>query len=147
MKTFLAKAETVERKWWIIDAKDQVIGRIASEAAMLLRGKHKPIYTTYVDTGDFVIILNARKARFTGNKEEDKIYWHHTGYVGGIKGITAAKLREKKPEELIYHAIKGMLPKGPLGRQMYRKLKVYAENNHPHLAQKPEAWKSVRNAF
>ncbi len=140
MKSFIAKPHEVERKWYVIDAEGKNLGRLASEVASILRGKKKPIYTPHVDTGDYVIIVNADKIAVTGNKMKQKIYKHHTGYPGGLKEITLEKLLAKKPEEVLRHAIKGMLPKGRLGRQMYTKLKVYAGPEHNHQAQKPEVW-------
>jgi large subunit ribosomal protein L13 len=137
MKTFSAKPESVQRDWFIIDAENVVLGRLATEVARRLRGKHKPEYTPHVDTGDYIVIVNAEKVRVTGNKFNDKIYYHHTGYPGGIKGITFEKLLQKAPERIIEAAVKGMLPKGPLGRDMYRKLKVYAGPDHKHSAQQP----------
>jgi len=137
MKTFSAKPESVQRDWFIIDAENVVLGRLATEVARRLRGKHKPEYTPHVDTGDYIVIVNAEKVRVTGNKFNDKIYYHHTGYPGGIKGITFEKLLQKAPERIIEIAVKGMLPKGPLGRDMYRKLKVYAGPDHKHSAQQP----------
>ncbi|KXO14389.1 ribosomal protein L13 [Clostridiales bacterium KA00134] len=136
----MAKAHEVERKWYIIDAEGKVLGRLATEVANILRGKNKPIYTPHVDTGDFVVIINAEKVRLTGNKWEDKIHAYHTGYPGGRREVSYKQLLEKKPEFIIEHAIKGMLPKNSLGRQMFRKLKVYAGDKHPHEAQKPEAY-------
>ncbi len=138
MKTYSAKITDVERKWYLIDADRKILGRLASEVAKILRGKHKPIFTPHVDTGDFVIIINANKVVLTGNKWKDKVYYHHTGYPGGIKSITAKKLLEKKPEAILEHAIKGMLPKNKLGRSMLKKVKVYASGKHPHDAQMPE---------
>jgi len=137
MKTFTAKAETVERAWWLIDADNLVLGRLASEVAKRLRGKHKPEYTPHIDTGDYIIVVNAEKVRVTGRKTTDKIYYHHTGYVGGIKSIPFNKLIKKSPEVVIQRAVKGMLPKGPLGRAMFRKLKIYAGSAHNHAAQQP----------
>ncbi len=137
MKTFSAKPESVQRDWFIIDAENVVLGRLATEVARRLRGKHKPEYTPHVDTGDYIVIVNAEKVRVTGNKFNDKMYYHHTGYPGGIKGITFEKLLQKAPERIIEIAVKGMLPKGPLGRDMYRKLKVYAGPDHKHSAQQP----------
>jgi len=136
-RTFSAKSADVKRGWYVVDAENQVVGRLASQVAAVLRGKHKPEFTPHVDTGDFVIVVNAARARFTGNKENDKTYFRHTGYPGGVKETTPAKVREKKPEFIIQNAVKGMLPKGPLGRQMLRKLKVYAGPDHPHAAQVP----------
>ncbi len=137
-KTFMANKKDVERKWYLIDAKDKVLGRLASKIATILMGKHKPIYTPNVDCGDFVVVVNAEKVRLTGKKIEKKLYWRHTGYFGGIKCRTAKDYLEKKPEFLIWHAVKGMLPKNNLARRMLKKLKVYSGPNHPHLAQKPE---------
>lgn len=140
MKSYIAKPAEVERKWYVIDAEDKTLGKIASEVASILRGKKKPIYTPHVDTGDYVIVINAEKVRVTGKKEEQKIYKSHSGYPGGLKETTLRKLRAKKPEEIIRHAVKGMMPKGKLGRQMFKKLKVYAGPEHPHTAQNPEEW-------
>ena len=140
MKTFVAKPHEVERKWYVIDAEGKTLGRLASEAASILRGKKKPIFTPHVDTGDYVIIINAGKVEVTGKKRESKVYKHHTGYPGALREITFEKLLAKKPEAIIRHAVKGMLPKGKLGRKMYKKLKVYAGPTHKHEAQKPEVW-------
>ncbi|MBP2025988.1 50S ribosomal protein L13 [Peptoniphilus stercorisuis] len=140
MKSYMAKANEVERKWYIIDAEGKVLGRLATEIATILRGKNKPIYTPHVDTGDFVIVINAEKVELTGNKWSDKVHAYHTGYPGGRKEIPYNQLREKHPERLIEYAVKGMLPKGSLGSQMYRKLNVYAGSEHPHDAQKPEVY-------
>lgn len=140
MKSYIAKPAEVERKWYVIDAEDKTLGKIASEVASILRGKKKPIYTPHVDTGDYVIVINAEKVRVTGKKEEQKIYKSHSGYPGGLKETTLKELRAKKPEEIIRHAVKGMMPKGKLGRQMFKKLKVYAGPEHPHTAQNPEEW-------
>ena len=140
MKTGFAKKENVERKWYVIDAKDQVLGRLAAEIARRLRGKHKPTYTPHIDTGDYIIVVNADKIRLTGNKLEQKIYYKHTGYPGGLKSITANKLLQRKPERVLEHAVKGMLPKNRLGRRMYKKMKVYAGPDHPHEAQQPEVF-------
>ena len=137
MSTTLAKKETVVRKWYIIDAEDQVLGRVATKAATLLKGKHKPQYTPHVDTGDFVIIINADKVRVTGTKELNKVYYHHTGHPGGLKSETFAEAMAKHPERVIEHAVKGMLPKTTLGRAQGMKLKVYAGPEHPHAAQNP----------
>ena len=137
MKTFNAKKEEIIRDWYLVDADGKVLGRLASEIARRLRGKHKPIYTPHVDTGDFVVVVNAEKVSLTGKKMTDKIYYHHTGYPGGIKSITAGKLLEEKPERLLRAAVKGMLPKNSLGRQMLKKLKIYAGGEHPHEAQTP----------
>ncbi len=138
MKTFSAKAATVKRVWYVVDAKDQVLGRLASEIARRLRGKHKPEYTPHVDTGDYIIVVNAGMAKVTGRKATDKIYYSHSGYPGGIKSITFEKLIKKAPEQVIEKAVKGMLPRGPLGRAMFRKLKVYAGPEHKHAAQQPQ---------
>ncbi len=140
MKSYIAKPQEVERKWYVLDADGKTLGRLASEAASILRGKKKPIYTPHVDTGDYVIIINAEKVEVTGKKRKEKIYKRHTGYPGGLREITFEKLQAKNPEEIIRHAVKGMMPKGSLGRQMYKKLKVYAGNEHNHAAQKPEVW-------
>lgn len=140
MKSYIAKPAEVERKWYVIDAEDKTLGKIASEVASILRGKKKPIYTPHVDAGDYVIVINAEKVRVTGKKEEQKIYKSHSGYPGGLKETTLRELRAKKPEEIIRHAVKGMMPKGKLGRQMFKKLKVYAGPEHPHTAQNPEEW-------
>lgn len=138
MKTFSAKAETVTREWFVVDAEDKVLGRIASDIASRLRGKHKPEYTPHVDTGDYIVVINAEKVRVTGRKATDKMYYHHTGYIGGIKEISFDKLIQKAPERAIETAVKGMLPKGPLGRAMLKKLKIYAGTQHPHSAQQPK---------
>ena len=138
MKTYSAKAESVERDWYIVDAADKTLGRLATEVASRLRGKHKPEYTPHVDTGDYIVIINAEKVTVTGNKATKKIYYSHTGYPGGIKDITFEKLMEKAPERALQSAVKGMLPKGPLGREMFRKLKVYVGSEHPHTAQQPQ---------
>ncbi|SDV48139.1 LSU ribosomal protein L13P [Chitinasiproducens palmae] len=139
MKTFSAKAETVEREWYVIDATDKVLGRVASEVARRLRGKHKPEFTPHVDTGDYIIIVNAGKLRVTGNKANDKKYFRHSGYPGGIYETTFGKMQERFPGRALEKAVKGMLPKGPLGYAMIKKLKVYAEETHPHTAQQPKA--------
>ena len=139
MSTQVAKQSEVNRSWFVVDLDDQVLGRAATEIARVLRGKHKAIYSPSVDTGDFVIVVNAEKVKLTGNKLADKKYYHHTGFPGGIRSITAEKLIEKKPEELIKKAVKGMLPKNKLGRQMIKKLKVYSGGEHPHSAQQPKA--------
>ena len=140
MKSYIAKPAEVERKWYVIDAEDKTLGKIASEVASILRGKKKPIYTPHVDTGDYVIVINAEKVRVTGKKEEQKIYKSHSGYPGGLKETTLRELRAKKPEEIIRHAVKGMMPTGKLGRQIFKKVKVYAGPEHPHTAQNPEEW-------
>lgn len=137
-QTYIAKPSEVERKWYVVDAEGQTLGRIASEIASVLRGKNKPTYTPHIDTGDYVIVINAEKVAVTGKKRKEKIYKRHTGYPGGLREMTFEKLQERKPDEIIRHAVKGMLPKGPLGRQMYKKLKVYAGPEHDHAAQKPE---------
>ena len=140
MQTFMAKAQEIERKWYILDATNKPLGRIATEAARLLRGKHKAIFTPHVDTGDFVIIINADKAILTGNKLDQKKYYRHIGYVGNLKTASYRDLMKNKPEFVLEKAVKGMLPHNRLGRQMFRKLKVYAGEAHPHAAQKPEVW-------
>ena len=138
MKTYSARKEDVERQWVVIDARDQVLGRLATRVAHILRGKNKPVFTNHVDTGDFVIIVNAEKIRLTGNKLDAKVYYRHSGYPGGIKGITAREMLKRKPEQVIKTAVKGMLPKNRLGSSMITKLKVYAGPDHPHTAQLPE---------
>ena len=140
MATPMAKKGAVTRKWHLVDAKDKTLGRLASRIAILLRGKHKPIFTPHVDAGDFVIVVNADKVALTGKKWKDKLYIHHSGYPGGLKSVSAEKIREKKPERLITMAVQGMLPKNKLGRQLLKKLKVYAGEAHPHQAQQPEAF-------
>ncbi len=138
LKTFMPKAADITRKWYVVDAEGLALGRVASQVANILRGKHKPIYTPNVDTGDFVIVLNADKVILTGKKLDQKIYYKHSGYVGGLKETKYRKLLAEKPEEAMRHAVVGMLPKGPLGRQMAKKLKIYAGSEHEHAAQKPE---------
>lgn len=138
MKSYMQKKETVERKWYVIDAAEKPLGRIATLAATYLRGKHKPTYTPHIDCGDHIIIINAEKVLLTGNKEENKIYYNHSMYQGGLRERTAKVMRERYPEEMMERAIKGMLPHNRLGRQMYKKLFVYAGENHKHEAQKPE---------
>ena len=138
MKTFMASPATIERKWYVVDATDMTLGRLASEVAKVLRGKNKPIFTPHIDTGDNVIVINAEKIKVTGKKLDQKIYYHHSDYVGGMKEATLREKLAKKPEQVIELAVKGMLPKGPLGREMYRKLFVYAGPEHQHAAQKPE---------
>ncbi len=138
MKTFSAKAEEINREWFLIDAEGKTLGRMASEIALRLRGKHKPEFTPHVDTGDYIVVVNAEKIAVTGNKLNDKMYHHHTGYVGNLKSINLKDLLDKHPERVIEKAVKGMLPKNSLGRQMYRKLKVYAGPEHPHAAQEPK---------
>jgi len=139
MKTFSAKPQEIERNWFVIDAKDKVLGQVAVEAARLLRGKHKPTFTSHVDTGDFVVVINAEQVRLTGNKENAKIYSRFSGYVGGKKVETPSTVRERRPILLVERAVHGMLPKNSLGRDQYRKLNVYAGAEHPHEAQKPTA--------
>ena len=136
--TFMANAANIERKWYVVDAAGQTVGRLAAEVAKVLRGKNKPTFTPHVDTGDFVIVINAEKAVFTGKKLTDKMYFRHSGYPGGTTFTAAGKLLEKAPEKVIEKAVRGMLPKNRLGSQMYRKLNVYAGSEHPHAAQKPE---------
>ena len=138
MKTFMASPSTIERKWYVVDATGYTLGRLASEVAKVLRGKNKPTYTPSMDTGDYVIVVNAEKITVTGKKLDDKVYYNHSGWVGGLKETTLREMLAKHPERVIEHAVKGMLPKGPLGREMYKKLYVYAGNEHPHAAQKPE---------
>ena len=138
--SYMQKKEDVVRNLYVIDAEGKNLGRIATEAATLLRGKHKPTFTPHIDCGDFVIIVNASKVNLTGNKLDDKIYYNHSGYTGGLRERTAREMKEKYPVEMIERAVKGMLPKGRLGRQMYKKLFVYAESEHPHMAQKPVEW-------
>ena len=139
MKTFSAKPETVKRDWFVIDAENKVLGRLATEIARRLCGKHKAEYTPHVDTGDYIVVINADKVAVTGNKFKNKIYHHHTGYPGGLKSVTFEKLQATKPEMIIEKAVKGMLPKNPLGRDMFRKLKVFAGTEHDHAAQQPKA--------
>lgn len=139
--TYSVKKSEIERKWYIIDAADKPLGRVATEAAKLLRGKHKPTYTPHLDTGDHVIILNCSKVVLTGKKLDQKIYRHHSGYIGGLKEIKAKDLLAKSPEKMMMRAVKGMLPHNSLGRQMLRKLRVYADSEHENAAQKPEVWK------
>ena len=138
MKTFTAKSETVQRDWYLVDATGKTLGRLSTELARRLRGKHKPVYTPHVDTGDYLVVINAEKIAVTGNKLADKKYHRFTGYIGNLKTETLAQALERHPERVIETAVKGMLPKGPLGRDMYRKLKVYAGPNHPHAAQQPQ---------
>ena len=138
MNTFVPGAAAIERKWFVVDAEGKTLGRLATEVARILRGKHKPIFTPYLDTGDYVIVVNAEKVKVTGKKLDQKIYYHHSGYVGGMKETTLKEMLAKKPERVMEHAVKGMLPKGPLGRQMYKKLFVYVGPEHKHAAQKPE---------
>ena len=138
MKTFMASPATIDRKWYVVDATDMTFGRLASEVAKVLRGKNKPIFTPHIDCGDNVIVINAEKIKVTGKKMDQKVYYHHSDYVGGLKEATLREKLEKKPEQVIELAVKGMLPKGPLGRQMFTKLHVYAGPEHKHEAQKPE---------
>lgn len=138
MKSFIKKPQNVERKWFIVDAEGKTLGKVASRVASILRGKHKSTFTPHVDCGDYVIVINAEKVEVTGRKRKNKIYKRHTGYPGGLKEVTFQQLQAAKPEEIIRHAVKGMMPKGKLGRQMYKKLKVYAGPEHGHAAQKPE---------
>ena len=138
MKTFMASSATVDRKWYVVDAEGMTLGRLASEVAKVLRGKNKPTFTPHVDTGDYVIVVNAEKIAVTGKKMDQKIYYSHSDYVGGLKSATLKEMLAKNPERVIEHAVTGMLPKGPLGRQMYTKLFVYAGPDHKHAAQKPE---------
>lgn len=137
MKTFTAKPAEVKRDWFVVDADGKTLGRLASEIALRLRGKHKPVYTPHVDTGDYIVVINAEKIHVTGNKMKDKMYHHHTGYIGNLKSINLEKLLDKAPERVLEKAIKGMLPKNPLGRAMFKKLKVYAGPEHQHSAQQP----------
>ena len=138
MKTFIASPATIERKWYVVDATNMTLGRLASEVAKVLRGKNKAIFTPHIDTGDYVIVINASKVKVTGRKLDQKIYYHHSDYVGGMKETTLREMLAKKPEKVVELAVKGMLPKGPLGREMYTKLHVYAGPEHQHAAQKPE---------
>ncbi|MBW1636442.1 MAG: 50S ribosomal protein L13 [Deltaproteobacteria bacterium] len=139
MKTYLAPVNEIDRKWYVVDAEDKVLGRLASEIASRLRGKHKPTFSSFIDNGDFIVVTNAEKIRLTGNKLNDKKYYRHTGYVGGIKEMSAKELLTKNPTSLITIAVKGMLPKNKLGRAQLKKLKVYAGKDHPHAAQQPAA--------
>ena len=138
MKTFSAKAEQVEHEWYVVDAENKTLGRLATEIAHRLRGKHKPEFTPHVDTGDYIVVVNAEKIRVTGNKEKDKIYYHHTGFVGNLKSISLGKLRETHPDRIIKTAVKGMLPRNTLGRNMFKKLKVFIGAEHTHQAQQPK---------
>ena len=140
MTSFIAKPQEVEHKWYVIDAEGQTLGRLASEVASILRGKKKPIFTPHVDCGDYVIVINAEKVAVTGKKRKEKIYKRHTGYPGGLREMTFEEMLEKHPTEAVRHAVKGMMPKGRLGRQMLKKLKVYAGPEYEHAAQKPEVW-------
>ena len=138
MKSYMPSASAIERKWYVVDAEGQTLGRLASEIAKVLRGKNKPTYTPHIDTGDYVIVVNAEKIKVTGKKLDQKVYYHHSDYVGGMKETSLKDMLAKKPEQVIELAVKGMLPKGPLGREMYKKLYVYAGPEHKHAAQKPE---------
>ncbi|MBU4425475.1 MAG: 50S ribosomal protein L13 [Desulfobacterales bacterium] len=138
MKTYVAKEQEISKKWYLVDAKDRVLGRLATQIAMRLRGKHKPIFTPHADTGDFIVVINANKVTLTGRKWDKKIYYRHTGYTGGLKEISAKKLLEKKPEDILRFAVRGMLPKNSLGRRQLRKLKIYSGSEHPHQAQQLE---------
>jgi len=138
MKTYVAKEQEISKKWYLVDAKDRVLGRLATQIAMRLRGKHKPIFTPHADTGDFIVVINANKVTLTGRKWDKKIYYRHTGYIGGLKEITAKKLLEKKPEDILRFAVRGMLPKNSLGRRQLKKLKIYSGSEHPHQAQQLE---------
>lgn len=139
MKTFMASPATIDRKWYVVDAEGMTLGRLASEVAKVLRGKNKPIFTPHIDTGDYVIVVNAEKVKVTGKKLDQKIYYHHSDYVGGMKETTLKEMLNKHPERVVEYAVKGMLPKGPLGRQMIKKLHVYAGAEHNHAAQQPKA--------
>ena len=141
MKTYMATASSIERKWYVVDAADYTLGRLASQVAAVLRGKNKPIYTPFIDCGDNVIVINAEKVQFTGKKLDQKVYYKHSDYVGGMKETTLRELMQKNPEKVVELAVKGMLPKGPLGREMYKKLHVYAGPDHDQAAQKPEVLK------
>jgi len=138
MKTFVAREQDIDKKWYVVDAENKVLGRLATQIAVRLRGKHKPLYTPHADTGDFIVVVNAKKVTMTGSKLDRKMYYRHSGYVGGLKQISARKLLEKKPEEIIRYAVRRMLPKNSLGRRQLKKLKIYAGPEHPHQAQKPE---------
>jgi large subunit ribosomal protein L13 len=141
MKTFVPKKNDIERKWWIVDAEGKTLGRLATRIATVLKGKHKPDFVNFLDTGDFVVVINAEKVAVTGNKESDKKYYSHSGFLGGIKETTLGRVRTKKPEEIIRHAVKGMLPKNAMGRKLMKKLKIYKGSEHPHQAQNPEILK------
>lgn len=140
MRTYMAKPEEMQRKWYLIDAEDKTLGRLATEIARILRGKHKPIYTPHIDTGDYVVVINAEKVEVTGNKHENKLYYRHSGYPGGIKSTNFATLKRTKPERIIEKAVWGMIPHNRLGRSVFKKLRVYRGTAHPHTAQKPEVW-------
>ena len=139
MKTYLTPVNEIDRKWYIVDAEGKILGRLASEIATMLRGKHKPNYSTFMDTGDYIVVVNAEKVKLTGNKMQDKMYYRHSGYIGGLTEANAAEVLEKKPTELVFAAVKGMLPKNSLGRKQLKKLKVFAGTKHPHEAQQPES--------
>jgi large subunit ribosomal protein L13 len=138
MKTYVAKEQEISKKWYLVDAKDRVLGRLATQIAMRLRGKHKPVFTPHADTGDFIVVINANKVTLTGRKWDKKFYYRHTGYIGGLKEISAKKLLEKKPEDILRFAVRGMLPKNSLGRRQLKKLKIYSGSEHPHQAQQLE---------
>lgn len=138
MKTFVAKEQEIEKKWYLVDAENRILGRLATQIALRLRGKHKPIFTPHADTGDFIVVVNADKIALTGAKLDKKNYYHHSGYMGGLKTVPARRLLEKKPEEVLRLAVKGMLPKNSLGRRQLKKLKIYTGPDHPHTAQEPE---------
>jgi large subunit ribosomal protein L13 len=138
MSTYHTQVKEIERKWFVVDAEDKVLGRLASEIAIRLRGKHKPNYSTHMDVGDFIVVVNAEKVKLTGNKLDDKIYYHHSGYIGGLRERSAKEMLEKKPTELLKTAVKGMLTKNSLGRRQLKKLKIYTGADHPHEAQQPE---------
>ena len=138
MKTYVAKEQEISKKWYLVDAKDRVLGRLATQIAMRLRGKHKPVFTPHADTGDFIVVINANKVMLTGRKWDKKVYYRHTGYIGGLKEISAKKLLEKKPEDILRFAVRGMLPKNSLGRRQLKKLKIYSGSEHPHQAQQLE---------
>lgn len=140
LKTYTVKGDYTDRKWYIMDAEGQVLGRMASQIASILRGKHKPVYSPHLDLGDFVIVINAEKIRLSGKKQEQKVYYHHSGYPGGLKAVPFSKMMEKKPERILEKAVKGMLPHNKLGRKMYKKLKIYVGSEHPHKAQQPEKY-------
>lgn len=137
MKTYLTPVNEIEKSWYVVNAEDKVLGRLAAEIAHRLRGKHKPSYSTFIDNGDFIVVTNADKIRLTGNKWDDKIYYHHTGYIGGIKSKSAKEMMDSHPTDLLMKAVKGMLPKNKLGRAQLKKLKIYTGNEHPHAAQQP----------
>ena len=138
MKTYVTKEQEVDKKWFLVDAQDKTLGRLATQIAVRLRGKHKPIFSPYLDAGDYVVVVNAEKVAMTGRKWQNKVYYRHSGYVGGLKETSAREMREKKPEAILRHAVRGMLPKNSLGRRQLKKLKIYAGPEHPHRAQEPE---------